>query len=223
MHNKSWNAGNLSLGTHFPVAYNLWVWQQLSLIVLPEIQPINTAFTFQFWSRILLPLSVLFRCGSSANRGFDRWISFKSNSISEDKRQQSAARMARILGRYLLVLLLLLPTTILFVGQRKLTNLFGGVLFTSTWQQTLSEHISHKYKLCYTVLKMFFHHFSHCNCLPKQDLMLLLHYLQTVRLFNKYSVTVVSLSLSTSHYRLLLVTLDTMVTTRKRIEWADRA
>ena len=58
MHNKSWNAGNLSLGTHFPVAYNLWLWQHLSLIVLPETQPINTAFTFQAWSRILLPLSV---------------------------------------------------------------------------------------------------------------------------------------------------------------------
>lgn len=42
--------------------------------------------------------------------------------------------MTRIIGKYLLVLLLLLPTTILFVGQRKL-KLTEGVLFTSTWQR----------------------------------------------------------------------------------------
>ena len=70
----------------------------------------------------------LFRSSSSVCRGDRDIIYLKSNSIFGDKGRWVAARMAKIFGRYLLVLMLLLPTTILFVGQRKSTSLRASCL-----------------------------------------------------------------------------------------------
>lgn len=116
----------------------------------------------------------LFRSGSLRCRGYYRLISLKSDSIFGDKRQGVAARMAKIIGRYLLVLMLLLPTTILFVGQRKSTSLRASCLLlrgsSLTWDAVVeSVLLTNKNGVtnCHNAS------FSCCNYLPMQKMMLM--------------------------------------------------